>query len=151
MLVLATMSATGYGYLFQVARLEGFGLHEPFLRILQYHGPTWTPDWHSILFESTHQTEITQKGKTFTVQRDNIFTVKMPSGELSVWESDDAPDDGDGGEHYDATHDLSRDGTRIAFATLRHAYGGNTSEIAKANLDGSDYRRLTESECKRRR
>lgn len=146
LLVLATMGALGCDYLLPVPRLEGFGLQEPFLEVLQYHGPTWTADGHVILFESRHRPEISQKGKTFTDWRDNLFAVKVPGGELSVWESDDAPDDGEGGEHFDATHDLSRDGKRIALATLRHGYGGYTSEIATANLDGSDYRRLTESE-----
>ena len=147
LLVLATISATGCCFPFPVAH-DGFGpttLWELY-RALKYHGPTWTADGHGILFESRHQTEVLLGGNTYREWRDNLFAVKVPGPELSVWESDDAPDDRDGGEHIDATHDLSHDGTRIAFATLRHGYDGKGSEIATANLDGSDYRRLTESE-----
>ena len=115
-------------------------------RALKHHGPTWTADGQGILFESRHRTEVLLEGNTYREWRDNVFAVEVSSGELSVWESQDAPDDRDGGEHIDATHDLSHDGTRMAFATLRHGYDGNSSEIATANLDGSDYRRLTESE-----
>ena len=147
LLVLATISATGCCFPFPVAH-DGFGpttLWE-LSRALKYHGPTWTADGHGILFESRHQTEVLLGGNTYREWRDNLFAVKVPGPELSVWESDDAPDDRDGGEHIDATHELSHDGTRIAFATLRHGYDGKGSEIATANLDGSDYRRLTESE-----
>ena len=147
LLVLGTIASTGCCFPFPVAQLEGgFGFEERFFDARQYHGPTWTADGHGILFEARHRPEISQKGKTFTEQRYNLFAVKALDPELSVWESDDAPDDGDGGEHIDATHDLSHDGTRIAFATLRHGYDGKSSEIATANLDGPDYRRLTESE-----
>ena len=147
LLVLATMGALGCGFLFPVAQGElGFTMLKELRRAIKYHGPTWTADGHVIIFESRHRIEVSLEGNTYREWRDNLFAVQVFGPELSIWESDDAPDDRDGGEHIDATHDLSHDGKRIALATLRHGYDGNSSEIATANLDGSDYRRLTESE-----
>ena len=141
LLVLATISATGCCFPFPVANLEpGWGQLHDFFEYSAYRGPTWTTDGQGIVFEATHE----RKETPIEVFGRNIFLVNVSGDTLSLWEPDD--DLGDGLGDSDATHDLSPDSSRIAFSTLRHGWNVDSSgEIATARLDGSDYKRLTES------
>ena len=74
-----------------------------------------------------------------------INIVDADGTELAAWVAGEPPRPGDIiGSDY--SPDVK--GSKVAFATLRHVSGTNNKEyeIATANLDGSEYRRLTDED-----
>ena len=95
-----------------------------------YYKPSWTADGQRVMFDH-------EDGNIYIVDSDGI--------ELTPWIPQGAPS-GDDLLEYDYSHDLS--GSKVVFSTVRYARGYNRKwyEIATANLDGSDYRRLTDED-----
>ena len=96
-----------------------------------YYRPSWTADGQRVMFDHD------QPGNIYIVDSDGI--------ELTPWIPQGAPS-GDDLLEYDYSHDLN--GSKVVFSTVRYARGNNSKwyEIATANLDGSDYRRLTDED-----
>ncbi len=92
---------------------------------------SWTDDGQSIIWGDTLSSR--------------IYIIDSEGTEVTLWIPPDAPI-----LEVIGPADYSPDvkGSKIAFSTLRHISGNNyrAYEIATANLDGSDYKRLTDEE-----
>ena len=100
-------------------------------RYQTYYKPSWTADGQRVMFDYDGPS--------------NIYIVDSDGIELTPWIPQGAPS-GDDLLEYDYSHDLN--GSKVAFSTVRYAGINNSNkyEIATANLDGSDYRRLTDED-----
>ena len=91
-------------------------------------GPRWTEDGASIVF---------QHGST-------IYTVDSGGTKVIKWVPEGAPKDETFA--FDFSPDVSQTPPRVVYSTIRHGLKDNKDyEIATAHLDGSNYRRLTNS------
>ncbi len=93
--------------------------------------PKWTPDGSQILFPHSSR----------------IYLID--TGGMKI-QSTSEPRSGDANS-ADYSPDLSPDGSRVVFATSKHKPGffsqkSRNLDIGTSNLDGSDYRRLTDTE-----
>ena len=120
--------------------LEGFNLdwHLSDDEMRRY-GPSWTGDGANLVFVST--------GKIGSRYRDIIYVVGSEGGQIIRWVPDGAPQDEEK-YAFDIAPLVNPVTSEIAYATLRHGVesGGRTLQIATAELDGSNYRRLTDSD-----
>ena len=112
------------------------------------HDITWTDDGATIVFSNW--------GEYGSRHLTNIYVVDANGTQLTRWIPEGAPQGaevewGKSEFAYDATPHVNPVTSQIVYATLRH--GGNLNkgrglQIATAELDGSGYRRLTESDSK---
>ena len=91
--------------------------------------PSWTDDGHAIFFD----------------YGGNVYVVDANATEVREWIPPDAPSPG---EMVALDYSPDVKASKVAFTTLRYAGVNNNKdyEIATANLDGSDYRRLTDED-----
>ncbi len=91
-------------------------------------GPRWTEDGASIVFQNGYTIYVVDSGGTKVIE----------------WVPEGAPKDETFA--FDFSPDVGQMPPRIAYTTLRYGLNDNKDlEIATAYLDGSDYRRLTDS------
>ena len=124
--------------------LEPFDLSwHNLLAYRQFHGPTWADDGLSIIFDASHKADI----EGTRIWKDSLLVLSTEENYLVDWVPDKAPDRQE--FLYDMTHDLFQATGMIAFATLRHGVDSpprdTSPEMASARMDGSQYRRLTDS------
>ena len=108
----------------------------------------WTSDSATIVFDAT------VAGERYGPSVEAIYVMNPEGIQLVRWMPEGAPQGAEvewrkGEFAYDATPHVNPVTSQIVYATLRH--GGNLNEyrglqIATAELDGSGYRRLTESD-----
>ena len=107
---------------------------------------TWTGDATTIVFSN--------RGGSGSRHLTNIYVVDANGTQLTRWIPEGAPQDAKGELAYDSTPYVNPVTSKIVYATLRHGvYGFGARayrglQIATAELDGSDYRRLTESDSR---
>ena len=108
----------------------------------EHYGPSWTADGESIVFGYSRRDEsLVHVGR----YSHGIYIVNSDGDRLTRWVPQKAPSSGDSTVAFDYSPDV--EDSTVAFATLRYARKGEREyEIATANLDGSDYRRLTNSD-----
>ena len=105
---------------------------------------TWTGDATTIVFSN--------RGGSGSRHLTNIYVVDANGTQLTRWIPEGAPQDAKGELAYDSTPYVNPVTSQIVYATLRHGvyrvheYRG--LQIATAELDGSGYRRLTESDSR---
>ena len=109
---------------------------------------SWTSDGATIVFDAT------VTGERYGPNVEATYVVDVEGTQLVRWIPEGTPQSAevewrDGEFAYDATPYVNPVTSQIVFATLR--YGGNLDkgrglQIATAELDGSGYRRLTESD-----
>ncbi len=103
----------------------------------EHFGPSWTADGESIVFGYRYGASGVGVGEV-----DSIYLVSSDGAGLRKLIPQDAQPDN--AAAFDYSPDIA--GSKIAFATLRYVKSGDREyEIATANLDGSDYRRLIDS------
>ena len=107
---------------------------------------TWTGDATTIVFSN--------RGGSGSRHLTNIYVVDANGTQLTRWIPERAPQDAKGELAYDSAPYVNPVTSKIVYATLRHGvYGFGARayrglQIATAELDGSDYRRLTESDSR---
>ena len=106
---------------------------------------SWTVDGQTIAFDYSGPVNDPLSFGQGIRWSDNIYIADSDGAELVLWTPPDAPS-GDDIVALDYSPDVK--GSKVAFATLRYAGVNNDKEyeIATANLDGSDYRRLTDED-----
>ena len=103
--------------------------------------PRWTGDGSSVVFGFSY---VPQGIRPVGGRYHGIFVVNTEGSMLSRWVPQGSPQD----EEFaiDFAPDLEPNSSRVVFSTLRNGLDGDRDlEIATANLDGSGYRRLTDS------
>ena len=120
------------------------------------HGVTWTSDGATIVFGSPGRSGSDYLEGVYPggVYLEGVYVVNAEGTQLTRWVPEGVPQDaevewGKAEFAYDATPHVNPVTSQIVYATLR--YGGNLTkgrglQIATAELDGSGYRRLTESD-----
>ena len=110
------------------------------------HDITWTSGGATIVFSN--------RGGSGSRHLTNIYVVDANGTQLTRWIPEGAPQDAKGELAYDSTPHVNPVTSEIVCATLRHGvygFGGRAYrglQIATAELDGSGYRRLTESDSR---
>ena len=110
------------------------------------HDIAWTGDGATIVFSSW--------GEYPSRRLTNIYVVDANGTQLTRWIPESAPQDAKRELAYDSTPYVNPVTSEIVYATLRHGvYGFGVRayrglQLATAELDGSGYRRLTESDSR---
>ncbi len=103
----------------------------------ELYEPNWTSDGTAIVFGYSRRYGFRDV--------DSIYIVDAEGTQLRTWIPEDAPQDPDARLAYDVAPHVNPVTSQIVYATLRDR--GGDLQIARAELDGSGYRRLTESDA----
>ena len=126
------MAIVGWGLYSWSIGLEDYDVGHP-LESKPASEPSWTMDGAQIVFE----------------YQGHIYIVDAGGGEVKAWIPQGAPDGKDNpfaGFNVGPVVTSAASSPRIAFYTLRHSEGTDLDfDIGTARLDGSGYRRLTDS------